>query len=71
MSAQPIEEAYDDERVARRARLIWQLAGAQDSTRHNYELADRLKREVEFDFKLMSPGDQERIYRVIRRATNT
>jgi hypothetical protein len=62
---------YDDYRVEARARLIWQLAGLQSSTSPNYELADRLRRENERDFPILSPGDRERLESVVKRATST
>jgi len=63
--------AYFDERIAARERLVWQLAGAQDSNRPNYELFDRLNREFERDFPVVTPQDRSRFMSALRRATST
>lgn len=62
---------YQDERIARAVRLLWHLAGMQDSSRPNYELADRLVAEFEHDFPGAAPGDRERAMTALRRMTST
>lgn len=61
----------DDPRVAARIRLIFQIAGSQDSSRPNRELADRLRHENERVFLVISPRDREALQIAVRRATNT
>lgn len=64
-------DGYVDQRIAARERLVWQLAGMQDSSRPNYELFDRLSREFERDFPVVTPQDRSRFMSALRRATST
>lgn len=62
---------YQDARIARAVRLLWHLAGMQDSSRPNYELADRVRREFDRDFPGATPQDRERFFVAVRKATAT
>jgi|GEM_PF-4358895 len=59
----------DDPRVEARIRSIRRTADNVHPTRPDRERFDRLVRECERDFALLTPGDRERLTAAIHRAT--
>lgn len=58
-------------RVESALRTLREIAAFQDTTRPNYELADRLRREYVDGLVNVTPAEREQVATAIRRATNT
>jgi hypothetical protein len=59
------------ERVDSALRTLREIAAFADSTRPNYELADRLRREFVDGLVNITPQEREQVATAIRKATNT
>jgi len=59
----------DDPRVEARIQSIRRTADNVDPTRPDRKGFDRLVREIDRDFPLLTPGDRERLTAAIHRAT--